>query len=52
MKIAMISPNKESEKALSKISNSIIENLKKKSIKIDLVNYQAGSPISFLKINL
>jgi len=50
MKVVMVSPSKESEKALSTISNSLVKNLKKKNIRIDLVTYTAGSPISFFKI--
>ena len=50
MKIAMVSPSKESEKALSTISASLVKNLKKKNIRIDLVTYTGGSPLSFFKI--
>ena len=50
MKVAMISPDKESEKAISKISSYIVKKTREKGIKIDLITYTAGSPISFLKI--
>ena len=46
----MVSPSKESEKALSTISASLVKNLKKKNIGIDLVTYTGGSPLSFFKI--
>jgi len=50
MKVAMISPDKESEKAISKISSYIVKKTREKGTKIDLITYTAGSPISFLKI--
>jgi len=50
MKVAMISPNIESEKAISIISSHIVRKIKEKGVKIDSVNYTAGSPRSFLKI--
>ena len=50
MKIAMISPNKESEKALAIISSYIVKKVRENGVKIDLITYTAGSPKSFLKI--
>ena len=46
----MISPSKDSEKALSTISTSLVKNLKKKNIRIDLITYVAGKPLSFMRI--
>lgn len=49
MKIALISPNIESEKALAIISQHLIESISKQGVDIDLLTYQAHSPLSFLK---
>ena len=50
MRIAMISPNKESEKALSTISSYLVKKTREKGVKIDLITYTAGSPRSLIKI--
>jgi len=49
MKVAIVSPDNESEKALSKISMSIARNLQKNHVRADLITYKAGSPKSFIK---
>lgn len=49
MKIALISPNIESEKALAIISQHLVKNISKLGLDIDLITYTARSPISFLK---
>ncbi|HTZ41685.1 MAG TPA: glycosyltransferase [Candidatus Omnitrophota bacterium] len=49
MKIALISPNIESEKALAIISGHLAESISNLGINIDLITYNAHSPISFLK---
>ncbi len=46
----MISPNIESEKALSIISSHIVRRIKERGVEIDSVHYTAGNPSSFLKI--
>ncbi|PIO08346.1 hypothetical protein COU59_01835 [Candidatus Pacearchaeota archaeon CG10_big_fil_rev_8_21_14_0_10_34_12] len=50
MKVALISPSLESEKALSKISLYLVNETRKKGVEIDLINYTAGSVKSFFKI--
>jgi len=50
MKVVMISPDKESEKAISKISSYLVKKTREKGTKIDLITYTAGSSRSFLKI--
>jgi len=50
MRIAFISPNIESEKAISILSSHIVMKIKEKGIEIDLITYTARSPSSFLKI--
>ena len=50
MKVALISPNSESEKALSKISLYIANETRKKGVDVDLITYTAGSVKSFFKI--
>ena len=49
MKIAMIYPNRESEKAISGYSSTLVENIRKAKVKIDDLNYYAGSPNTLLK---
>lgn len=49
MKIAVVSPNIESEKALAIISQNLVQSVSKKNVKIDLMTYTAGMPFSFLK---
>lgn len=49
MKIAMVSPTFESEKALSIISQNLVKNISKNGVEIDLVTYKARDPISFFK---
>ncbi|MFH1325750.1 MAG: glycosyltransferase [archaeon] len=50
MKVALISPDSESEKALSKISQYIVNETRKKGVDINLITYTAGSLKSFFKI--
>ncbi len=49
MRIAMISPNFESEKALSIISEHLVKSISKQNVKIDLITYEARNPASLLK---
>jgi len=49
MKIALISPSIESEKALAIISQHLIESISKQGVDIDLLTYRAHSPLSFLR---
>ena len=50
MKVAMVIPNRESEKAISSYGIVVTENIKKQKIDIENVFYDAGSPKSFFKI--
>ena len=50
MKIAMVSPTRESERAISGYSVTLTENIKKTETDIEDVSYVAGSPMSFLKM--
>ena len=50
MKVALISPSIESEKAISVISSDMVKNIEKLGLNIDLVTYTARSPKSFIKI--
>ena len=50
MKVAIISPTLESEKAISILSAQIAMKIKEKGVDIDLITYTARSPISFLKL--
>lgn len=45
----MISPSRESEKAISGYSNYLTKALKKEKIDADFFGYEAGSPLSFFK---
>jgi|APSaa5957512576_1039674.scaffolds.fasta_scaffold00188_17 glycosyltransferase involved in cell wall biosynthesis len=49
MKIAMVSPSRESEKAISGYSVNLISAFKKNKCKIDEINYTAGAPTSLFK---
>jgi glycosyltransferase involved in cell wall biosynthesis len=49
MKIALISPTIESEKALAIISKHLVESISRQGVNIALVTYQAKSPHSFFK---
>lgn len=49
MKVALISPNIESEKALAIISRHLAKSISNQGIELDLITYQARSPISFIK---
>lgn len=46
----MVSPTRESEKAISGYSKKLTENIKKQKVNIDNLTYTAGSPLSFFKI--
>ena len=48
MKIAIISPDIKSEKALAIISQHLVKSISKRDVEIDLIVYTAGSPLSFL----
>jgi len=50
MKVAMISPNLEKEKAIAYFSEKLINSVQKSGAKIDNLTYTAGSLKSFLKI--
>lgn len=50
MRLALVFPSRESEKAISGYSVYLKEALKKNKINVDALTYQAGSPLSFLKI--
>lgn len=50
MKIAMVFPIGESEKAISSYSTYLTEAIKKTGLNIDALNYTAGSYKSFMKI--
>ena len=50
MRIAMVSPDKKSEKAISLISSNIVKGVKNRGTEIDLITYKAGSPTSFFNI--
>ena len=45
MKVAMISPDKKSEKAISKISSYIVKKTKEKGVEIDLITYKGINPL-------
>ncbi|MDD5699642.1 MAG: glycosyltransferase family 4 protein [Candidatus Nanoarchaeia archaeon] len=49
MKVALISPNIESEKALAIISKHLVESILKTGVDIELITYTAHSPMSFFK---
>ena len=49
MKIALISPNIESEKALAIISQHLVKNISKLGLNVDLITYTARSPLSFFR---
>lgn len=50
MKIGMISPNIESEKAIANYSLNLVNNIKKTGIYIDLLDYPSGSFLSVFKV--
>ena len=50
MKIAMISPSRESEKAISGYSKELVKNLNKNNVNVDFVSYEAGKPRTFFKL--
>jgi glycosyltransferase involved in cell wall biosynthesis len=49
MKIAMVFPTRESEKAISGYSVTLTETMRKKGIDIDDITYTAGKPFSLFK---
>jgi glycosyltransferase involved in cell wall biosynthesis len=49
MKIAMIFPSRESEKAISGYSVNLVNGLKKNKVNVKAETYTAGSPSSFFK---
>jgi glycosyltransferase involved in cell wall biosynthesis len=49
MRVAMIYPSRESEKAISGYSSTLTENIKKARINIDSFTYIAGNPKSLFK---
>jgi len=51
MKVAMISPSRESEKAISGYSEELVKALNKNKVDTDFVTYEAGSPKSFFKLS-
>lgn len=50
MKTAMISPTKESEKAISAVSLNLVNGIKREGLSIDILTYSAGSPFSFFRL--
>src|SRR3989344_7342586 len=44
MKVAMVFPTRESEKAISGYATTLVENIKKTKVDIDNFNYVSGSP--------
>jgi len=50
MKVAMVFPSRESEKAISGYSENLIKGLNKNKVETDFVTYKAGSPKSFFKL--
>ena len=50
MKAAMVYPSQNSEKAISRYSIKLAENIKNNGVDIDQISYTAGSFFSFLKI--
>ncbi len=50
MRVAMISPSRESEKAISGYSVNLVKALNKNKVETDFVTYQAGSPKTFFKL--
>lgn len=49
MKVAMVFPTRESEKAISGYSVNLVDNLVENKVNAEKVTYTAGSPVSFLK---
>jgi glycosyltransferase involved in cell wall biosynthesis len=49
MKVAMVVPSKESERAISSYTSEISKNLKKQNVDVENVSYEAGKPLSLLK---
>jgi len=49
MKVAIISPSRTSEKAISTISFNLVDALDKQEVNADMIEYSAGSSLSFLK---
>jgi glycosyltransferase involved in cell wall biosynthesis len=50
MRVAMVAPDKSSEKGIAVYSEELTEAIKKAGVKIDLICYKRGSFLSFLKI--
>ncbi|MBI3623780.1 glycosyltransferase [Candidatus Pacearchaeota archaeon] len=50
MKVAMVFPTRESEKAISGYSASLVDNLVENKVDIEKVTYTAGSPKSFFSL--
>ena len=50
MKIAMVSPSRESEKAISGYSEEAVKALKKNKVETHFIKYTRGSPSSFFKL--
>ena len=49
MKVAMVYPSRESEKAISGYSSTLTDNIKNSGVKIENITYYAGSPLTFFK---
>jgi glycosyltransferase involved in cell wall biosynthesis len=49
MRIAMIFPTRESEKAISGYSSTLVDNIKEKKTDIENISYTAGSPLTLFK---
>src|SRR3989344_74149 len=50
MKVAMVTPSRKSEKAISGYSEELVKAAKINKIDIDFVTYERGLPISFFKL--
>ena len=46
----MISPTRESEKAISAVSLNLVNGIKRERFPIDILTYSAGSPFSFFRL--
>jgi len=49
MKVALIAPSRESEKAISGYSNHLVEALKEEDINVTEINYLTGSPLTLFR---
>jgi glycosyltransferase involved in cell wall biosynthesis len=49
MKIVMVSPSLESEKAISTISLNLVKEMRDREMPVDIIQYTAGSPCSFFR---